>query len=131
LITKLRDVSRPVFDFLDVMQGIVPYSKENHSPEILEGRTFHSNEPLTVDSGPWVKGRGISRYGIQFEANEYLNYGPWLHRARKPKYFNGRRLLIQEITGGKPPRICACLCEERLYHDPGITACLSKEGLGL
>ncbi len=125
LIRKVSKAGRPARDYLDVMQGIVPYSKENHSTAMIEARGFHSSKPLSDEYGPWIKGRGISRYGVQFVANEYLKYGSWLHRPRKPKYFEGPRILIQEITGGKPPRICACFCDSRLYHDPGIISCLS------
>ena len=37
----------------------------------------------------------------------------------------GPRILIQEITGGHPPRIAACYCDFILYHDPGIISCLN------
>jgi hypothetical protein len=54
-----------------------------------------------------------------------LKYGDWLHRSRKPKYFKGKRILIQEITGGNPPRLSATIFEEPLFHDPGIISCLN------
>jgi len=56
---------------------------------------------------------------------EFLNYGEWLHRSRKTKYFSGERILIQEITGGSPARISAASYSETLYHDPGIISCLN------
>lgn len=124
LINKVKSAGRPADNYLDVMQGIVPYSIENHSAATIEGRSFHAKNPHTDEFGPWIKGRGMGRYGVQFDAHEYLKYGPWLHRPRKPKYFSGPRILIQEITGGHPPRICACYCDSRLYHDPGIISCL-------
>ncbi len=130
LVQKLR-ANSAASEFLDVMQGIVPYSKENHSAAIIQNRGFHSNQRLSDTYGPWIKGRGISRYGAQFDSDEYLNYGPWLHRSRKSKYFDGPRILIQEITGGKPPRICACYCDSLLYHDPGVISCLVIGNLDL
>ena len=36
--------------------------------------------------------------------------------------------MIQEITGGHPPRIAACFCETNVYHDPGIISCLNISG---
>jgi len=54
-----------------------------------------------------------------------LKYGDWLHRPRKEKYFNDPRILIQEITGGKPPRLSACYYKTTLYHDPGIISALN------
>ena len=38
-----------------------------------------------------------------------------LSRPRQAKYFNQERILIQEITGGNPPRISATYCNEQLY----------------
>jgi hypothetical protein len=107
------------------MQGIVPYSIENHSKETIEKRAFHASKKLSKEYGRWIQGKAISRYNLITDGYEYLHYGAWLHRPRKPKYFEGPRILIQEITGGHPPRISACFCDEILYHDPGIISCLN------
>jgi hypothetical protein len=107
------------------MQGIVPYSRENHSEDIVKNRLFHSSEKISEEYGVWIQGRSISRYKIKPDKKEYLRYGKWLHRPRKKKYFEGPRILIQEITAGNPPRISACCCDSVLYHDPGIISCLN------
>jgi type I restriction-modification system DNA methylase subunit len=125
LIDRIFLGSKRGIDFLDVMQGIVPYSRENHSDETVKNRLFHSIEKKTDEYGPWIQGRSISRYSIEQNNKEYLKYGKWLHRPRKEKYFNNGRILIQEITGGNPPRITACFYSETLYHDPGIISCLN------
>lgn len=124
-IKKIKDLSIPLKSFIDVMQGIVPYSRETHSEEIVENRLFHSSKKISDEYGIWIKGRAISRYNIDLNNIEYLKYGSWLHRARKEKYFKGPRILIQEITGGQPPRVSACYFDSLLYHDPGIISCLN------
>ena len=75
--------------------------------------------------GIWIQGRSINRYSIVIDDIEYLNYGEWLHRPRKSKYFTNERILVQEITGGHPPRISAVIFNGVLYHDPGIISCLN------
>ena len=75
--------------------------------EEVKNRVYHSNQPLDENYGVWIQGRAINRYSLNITNNEYLNYGTWLHRARKFKYFFDDRILIQEITGGNPPRISA------------------------
>ena len=125
IIRKIEENSQSLGDILDIMQGIVPYSRENHSENIVKNRGFHSPTKLSEDYGPWIKGRSISRYFVDVSNCEYLKYGKWLHRPRKSKYFNEPRLLIQEITGGHPPRICASFYDKKLYHDPGIISCLN------
>jgi type I restriction-modification system DNA methylase subunit len=124
IIKRIKSSCIEAVNFLDVMQGIVPYSIENHSKEIIEKRAFHASKKLSNEYDIWIQGRAITRYNFTTQDSEYLRYGDWLHRPRKPKYFEGPRMLIQEITGGHPPRIAACFCDTVLYHDPGIISCL-------
>ena len=125
LMQKIRSISGRAESFLDVMQGIVPYSSENHSQDTIENRRFHSSKKLSKECGPWIQGRALSRYATDIKHNEYLRYGDWLHRPRLSKYFEGSRILIQEITGGNPSRVSACYVNSLLYHDPGIISCLN------
>jgi len=131
IVTRVCDRCTTASEFLDVMQGIVPYSKESHSREIIEKRAFHSPTRLSGEYGIWIQGRAITRYHLSLRSVEYLRYGRWLHRPRKPKYFQGSRILIQEITGGHPPSISACYCDLVLYHDPGVISCLVRGTLHL
>jgi len=124
VINRVRVRCSDAVNFLDVMQGIVPYSKEQHSQEIIQQRKFHAPRKLSDEYGPWIQGRTITRYQMTLKDVEYLRYGPWLHRPRKVKYFQGDRILIQEITGGHPPRISASYYDKIAYHDPGIISCL-------
>jgi type I restriction-modification system DNA methylase subunit len=124
----LKKLETDVFEgseLLDVSQGIVPYSKENISEEEIKQRIYHSNEKIDDSCGIWVQGRAIGRYSIDLENFEFLQYGSWLHRPRKAKYFRDQRILIQEITGGHPSRISATIYDSVLYHDPGIISCLN------
>ncbi|WKZ76538.1 MAG: N-6 DNA methylase [Vicingaceae bacterium] len=125
IINKIEKKSKRGEDFLDVCQGIVPYSTEHLTKEQIKERIYHSNIKENDEYGIWVQGRAIKRFGIDLSNKEYLKYGNWLHRPRKPKYFNSNRILIQEITGGNPPRISAAIFEEELYHDPGIISCIN------
>jgi len=125
IINKIKKVSKTADNFLDVCQGIVPYSTEHLSKEEIKNRIFHSREKINENYGIWIQGKSINRYDLNLKDLEYLNYGNWLHRPRKIKYFTNERILIQEITGGKPPRISATIYDDLLYHDPGIISCLN------
>ncbi|NOZ62372.1 MAG: N-6 DNA methylase [Calditrichaeota bacterium] len=125
IIDKMNSDSIRGANLLDVSQGIVPYSKENLTEGEIKNRIFHSNKKEDESFGLWVQGRAISRYYINIKNPEYLKYGSWLHRSRKKKYFQGERILVQEITGGNPARISATIFDQELYHDPGIISCLN------
>lgn len=129
IIKKVQKSSKIGEDFLDVSQGIVPYSTENLSKEQVKDRIYHYGTKLGEEYGQWVQGRAIIRFGLNADSKEFLKYGDWLHRPRKPKYFHNSRILIQEITGGNPPRISATVYESELYHDPGIISCLNTSKL--
>jgi type I restriction-modification system DNA methylase subunit len=131
LLAKIKSFSVRAEEYLDIMQGIVPYSKESHSNEVIKNRGFHSKEKIDESYGIWIKGRTINRYVIDLSEHEYLKYGKWLHRPRLPKYFSGSRILIQEITGGNPPRISATFSDLTLYHDPGIISCLNRTNIDI
>lgn len=125
LFGKILKDSNSCVEYFDISQGIIPYSKENHSNEIILERKFHSPEKIDDTYGKWIQGRLIKRYLTNFPSGEFLKYGKWLHRSRDKKYFRGNRILIQEITGGQPARISATFCKEILYHDPGIISCIN------
>tara|TARA_R110002096_G_scaffold135456_2_gene287303 strand:- start:218167 stop:221295 length:3129 start_codon:yes stop_codon:yes gene_type:complete len=131
IISKVISESEEGINFLDVCQGIVPYSTEHLTKEQIKERIYHSKEKESEEWGEWVQGRAISRYGVNAQNKEFLKYGDWLHRSRKPKFFNGERILIQEITGGNPPRISAAIFDDVLYHDPGIISCLNVSDVSI
>jgi len=126
LLNKVKSNTKLGEELFDISQGIIPYSRENHSEKIVKERSFHSSTKIDKSYGIWVQGRAIKKYFIDLRKLEYLKYGNWLHRPRKAKYFNGERILIQEITGGKPARISATVIDLTIYHDPGIISCLNK-----
>jgi len=125
IIKKIKANSILAERVLDVCQGIVPYSTENLTKEEVKNRIYHSKVKENENHGLWIQGRSINRYSLSISSEEYLNYGSWLHRPRKSKYFSSERILIQEITGGHPPRISAVNYSQILYHDPGIISCLN------
>lgn len=129
IIKKIENQSNQAGQFLDVSQGIVPYSTENLTKEEVKNRIFHDVEKKDDSYGVWIQGRAVSRYSISLSESEFIKYGNWLHRPRKYKYFSGERILIQEITGGQPPRISASFYEDILFHDPGVISCLNKSNL--
>jgi type I restriction-modification system DNA methylase subunit len=129
IINKLNSKSIAAKNYLDVCQGIVPYSTENLSKDDVKNRVYHSTQPIDDNYGIWIQGRSINRYSLNIFKEEYLNYGNWLHRPRKIKYFYEDRILVQEITGGCPPRISAINFYGKLFHDPGIISCINFSSL--
>jgi hypothetical protein len=57
---------------------------------------------------------------LDITGKRWIKYGPWLAAARDPNNFLGRRILVQEITGGKDRRIVATYYEGELYHSRDV-----------
>lgn len=129
IINKIVSNSDFAESFLDVCQGLVPYSTEHLTKEEVKNRIYHSASKKDENHGIWIQGRSINRYSINLNNHEFINYGKWLHRPRKYKYFSEERILIQEITGGNPPKISAVNYNGVLFHDPGVISCVNFSDL--
>ncbi len=94
--------------------GCQAYNRSKHTKEQIEQRIFHSNKKLSPEYFPELSGNDVSRYRINRKKEIWIKYGPWLHDYRTFDWLSGPRLLIREIAGKEPYRICACY-EEEIY----------------
>jgi adenine-specific DNA-methyltransferase len=103
--------------FPDYSQGLIAYDKYRGQDEtIIKNRVFHST---TKKAGykKWLRGEDVIPYVVRWNEQEYINYTTGIANPRDPKYFNGERILIREITN---PKIYAGLTIEESYNDPAI-----------
>lgn len=83
-------------------------------------KPYHSSQkegPLWKEE---IVGRDLARYNVNVSGKRWIKYGPWLAAQRDPNNFNGKRILIQEITGGKDRRIIAGFYDGELYHSRDV-----------
>lgn len=119
LVSKIREQSRPLSSyFSDSSQGLIAYDKyQGQSQEIIESRAYHYKNKAYAGLKSWLWGEDVVRYSVEWNEKEYINYCDGIANPRKPKYFQGKRILIREITN---PRIYAAYTEDELYNDPSI-----------
>ena len=110
--------------FPDISQGLIAYDKYKGQPEeIIKSRAYHSFEYKEgYKKNLW--GEDVSRYLIIWNGKEYINYCDGIANPRKPKYFNGKRILIREITN---PSIYASYTEDEYYNDPSVLIILNSD----
>ncbi|MBE3141353.1 MAG: Eco57I restriction-modification methylase domain-containing protein, partial [Thermoplasmata archaeon] len=92
--------------------GCQAYNSSKHTQEQIRNRVFHASEKLSNEYLPELAGSDVGRYLIDRKRGEWIKYGPWLHDYRTMDWLTGPRLLIREIPGKAPYRICACYIEE-------------------
>jgi hypothetical protein len=92
--------------------GAQAYNSSKHTKEQIKNRVFHSGNKLSDEYLPELAGNDVGRYFIERRKGQWIKYGPWLHDYRSMDWLTGPRILIREISGKAPYRICASYVEE-------------------
>lgn len=114
--------------FTEISQGIIAYDKlKGVSATDIDNRIFHS-DVYREGLKKWLRGFDVNKYNVtwnsvpaknggkQTDKEVYVDYEK-IPKARERKYFQGKRMLVREITN---PSIFAAITEEELYNDPSI-----------
>ncbi|KAA6330973.1 hypothetical protein EZS27_020378 [termite gut metagenome] len=119
IVLKIKNNTLPLNDiFVEVSQGLIAYDKyRGQSQDIIKTRVYHSFKKTKENHKIWLYGEDVTRYSVNWNGKEYIEYGKEIANPREPKYFIGKRILIREITN---PRIFASLVKDEMYHDPAI-----------
>lgn len=125
LVNKIGSQPKRLMDYFErISQGLIAYDTHKGQPkETIKGRIFHSKIQSPTNS-PWLKGEDVQRYRVQWNGEEYIEYGNELANPRNPDFFRKNRILVREITN---PRIFAAQCSEVMYNDPAIINILASE----
>lgn len=91
-----------------------------HDKHTVETKPYHSMRKEGKLWKPEIVGRDLARYSVTITGKRWIKYGPWLAAQRDPENFRGKRILIQEITGGEDRRIIAGYYDGELYHSRDV-----------
>lgn len=126
---KIRNKSKPLSEFCDVMSGIKEYQIGKGKPPQTEddkknnrfNSSFKKNETFRKE----IRGKHIGRFHLNWE-NEYVSYGPWIAEPRNPIYFEGERLLMRQIPG-KSSLIACFTSDDYIIDQSGYIIKPNKE----
>ena len=110
--------------FPEISQGLIAYDKyQGQSEETIKNRVYHHFE---YEDGykKWLWGEDVKRYETNWNGKEYIDYCSGIANPRQPKYFNGKRILVREITN---PSIFANIVTDEMYNDPAIIIVLDSD----
>ena len=118
---SLSDVATPCSGYnpYEVGKGIAPNGKP-HTKETVKTKPYHSNFRVDDSWKPNIIGRDLKRYFLNIANKKWIRYGEWLAAPRNPENFQGKRILVQEITGGNDRRIIAAYYDKELYHSRDV-----------
>lgn len=128
IITKMLSNSKPLASYTKPCSGYNPYEVgKGEAPDggpqtkvTVEEKPYHADNKLGAAWKLAIVGRDLGRYSLEVDGKRWIKYGPWLAAARAPDNFTGRRILVQEITGGSEHRIVATFYEGELYHSRDV-----------
>jgi adenine-specific DNA-methyltransferase len=118
LVEKIRATGEKLNAiFPDISQGLIAYDSYQGQDEFtIKNRVFHSHTPQNGWK-KWLWGEDVNSYVVKWNEKEYINYSAAIANPRSPKFFQGSRLLIREISN---PKILAGYTSEESYNDPSI-----------
>ena len=128
ILSRIKTIGNPLITFARPCSGYNPYevgsgispSGGSQTETTVEQKPYHSSQKHDSQWKPEIIGRDIRRYHVNVTGMRYVKYGPWLSAPRDPSNFQGKRILVQEITGGKDRRIVAAFYEDELYYSRDV-----------
>ena len=128
IIQKITVLSQPLKNIARPCSGYNPYEVGKgqtpqggpHTKETVKAKPYHAQEKLGDEWKPEIVGRDLSRYNVNITGKRWIKYGPWLAAPRDFQNFQGKRILVQEITGGQDKRIVATYYDGELYHSRDV-----------
>ncbi|MBA3649698.1 MAG: N-6 DNA methylase [Chitinophagales bacterium] len=101
VVHKIRKQKNVLNDFADVSWGIKAYQKGKGKPPQKgfesESKIYHSDKRKNKTHKPLLGGREINRFCLNWKGG-FIDYGDWLAEPRKPRWFEGERILVREVT---------------------------------
>lgn len=118
VVNKIKSNKKQLIDFFpEISQGLIAYDKyQGQSEDIIKNRAYHFDK-FKPGLKKWIKGADVTEYNVTWNGDLYIDYCDGLANPRDPKFFNGSRLLVREITN---PKIFAAITTEELYNDPAV-----------
>ena len=119
IISDIKKNKTPLSElFPDISQGLIAYDKyQGQSQETIKNRIYHYKSFDKPDLKKWLWGADITKFKVEWNGEEYIDYCDGIANPRDSKFFIGERLLVREITN---PSIFAGITDEELYNDPAL-----------
>lgn len=125
VLDAIQAGSTPLCEYFpQTSQGLIAYDRyQGQDDHTIKNRIFHSSVPSSSHDKRWLRGEDVRRYECKWNGEDYFDYSDKVANRRQPKYFQGLRLLIREITN---PGILAAITDEEAYNDPSILVVLDN-----
>lgn len=118
ILKKIETDSIFLENFSCIARGVGVYHKRvGHTKEFIEKDPYQSSFKKDDTFVPYLRGKNVKPFMIDWMENSYISYGKWLAEPREPKYFEGSRIIMRQIPS---KRLIATYIEEKFIIDQSV-----------
>ena len=128
---KIFKNSTTLDEIVEIKAGLQAYEKGKGMPkqteEDVKNRPYDYTYKFDEETYKYLEGNNVGRYSINW-SGQYLKYGENLAAPRSVELFNGKKIIIREITGAFPKNIISTYTEEFYLYNRSNIGIIEKEG---
>jgi len=130
VLKKIENSGKLFGELAEIVRGVGVYHKRvGHTKEFIKSDPYQSETKKDETFVPYLRGRNLSPWLLNWQNNSFISYGNWLAEPREIKYFEGPRVLVRKILS---KGIIATYIEDKFIVDQQIyTAKLNNSDLGI
>ena len=117
-------------EIVEIKAGLQAYEKGKGIPkqteEDVKNRPYDYTYKFDEETYKYLEGNNVVRYSINW-SGQYLKYGENLAAPRSVELFNGKKIIIREITGVFPKNIISTYTEEFYLYNRSNIGIIEKE----
>ena len=130
LIERLQNNSVELDSIVQIKAGLQAYEKgkgiPKQSADDVKNRPYDYSYKFDDNTFKYLDGKDVGRYFISW-SGLYLKYGEHLAAPRTFNLFDGRKIIIREITGAYPNSIISTYSEDVYLYNRSNIAIVEKE----
>jgi type I restriction-modification system DNA methylase subunit len=130
LNNKLNKGSELLDNIVLIKAGLKAYEKDKGEPkqtsEDVINRIYDYDYQFDKHTYKYLEGKDVGRYYVNW-GNSYLKYGKHLAAPRTFNLFDGKKIIIREITGNFPKCIISSYSEDIFLFNMSNIAIIEKE----
>jgi len=129
IIRKIERGAEPLDNFIELTQGLTLYRRSTlakefgikRADEIVKKREFHANRKKNKTYKKELLGKDVERYFVEWNAESWVSYGPWLAHAVDERFFQGPRIVVQKIRNPSlKQRLVAGYLDDNETYSAGV-----------
>lgn len=127
---KIIDNSEILDSLVEIKAGLQAYEKDKGEPKQtsvdVKNRPYDYDYPFDENTFKYLEGKNVGRYYVSW-SGLYLRYGNHLAAPRTFNLFDGKKIIVREITGVFPKCLISTYSEDIYLYNRSNIALVEKE----